>query len=101
MSLVWCTSQVEFSSYFCGDEGVRGVVMLPEDRAYSRRFVRPTVCPSVRPSIRPSHFCPEHISKSIDGNLMKLDTLIEGYEENCRMQERNHAASIYGITFPF
>ena len=21
MSLVWCTLQVEFSSYFCGDEG--------------------------------------------------------------------------------
>ena len=34
-----------------------------------------------------SHFCPEHISKSIEGNLMKPDTLIEGHEENCIMQE--------------
>ena len=39
------------------------------------------------PSIRPSHFCPEHVSKSIEGYLMKLDTLIEGHEENRRMQE--------------
>ena len=30
--------------------------MLPEGRAYSLRFVRA------------SHFCPEHIPKSIDGN---------------------------------
>ena len=28
-------------------------------------------------SVRPSHFCPEHIFKSIEDNLMKLDTLIE------------------------
>ena len=42
------------------------IFMLPEGRAYSRRFGRPTV--------RPSHFCPEYISKSIEGNLMKLDT---------------------------
>ena len=45
-------------------------------RAYSCRFVHPS-----------SHFCLEHISKSIEGNLMKLDTLIEGHEGNCRMQE--------------
>ena len=38
-------------------------------------------------SVHPSHCCPEHISKSIEGNLMKLDTLIEGHEGNCRMQE--------------
>ena len=38
-------------------------------------------------SVHPSHFCPEHISKSIEDNLMKRNTLIEGYEENCRMQE--------------
>ena len=57
--------------------------MLPEERVYSRRFVRP----SDRASVRPSHFCPEHISKSIEGNLMKLETLIEGHEGNCRMQE--------------
>ena len=44
--------------------------MLPEGRAYSHRFVRP------------SHFCPEHISKSIEGNLVKPDALIEGHEEN-------------------
>ena len=53
--------------------------MLPEGRAYSHRFVLLSVCLS--------HFCPEHISKSIEGNLMKLDTLIEGHEGNCRMQE--------------
>ena len=39
--------------------------------------VRLTVC----------HFCPEHISKAVKGNLMKLDTLKEGNEGNCRMQE--------------
>ena len=44
--------------------------MLPRGRAYSRHFVRPT--------IRPPHFCPEHISKGIEGNIMKLDTRIEG-----------------------
>ena len=38
-------------------------------------------------SVRPSHFCPEHVSESIEGNLMKPDTLIEGREGNCRMQE--------------
>ena len=42
---------------------------------------------SVRPTVRPSHFCPELISKSFKGNLMKLDTLIEGHKANCRMQE--------------
>ena len=36
------------------------------------------------PSVCLSHFCPEHISKSIEGNLMKLDTLIEGHNRNCR-----------------
>ena len=45
----------------------------------SRRFVRP--------SADPSHFCPEHISKSIEGNLMTLDTLVEGHKKNCKMQE--------------
>ena len=49
-------------------------VMLPKGRAYSRCFV----CRSIRP---------EHISKSIEGNLMKLDTLIDGHEGNCIMQE--------------
>ena len=33
---------------------------------------------SVRLSFRPSHFRPEHISKSIEGNLLKLYTLKEG-----------------------
>ena len=47
----------------------------------------PLVCPSIHPSVRPSHFCSEHISKSIKDNLMKLDTLIEGHEENSTMQE--------------
>ena len=52
------------------------IFVLPERNPYF-------VCPS----IHPSHFCPEHISKSIEGNLMKLDTLIEGHEEHCRKQE--------------
>ena len=51
--------------------------MLPKGRAYSHGFVRRFVC----------HFCLEHISKSIEGNSMKLDTVIEGYEENCIIQE--------------
>ena len=38
-------------------------------------------------SDHPSHFCPESISKSTEVKLMKLDTLIEGHEGNCRMQE--------------
>ena len=59
------------------------VIMLPEGRAYSRRFVRLYV----RPSVRLTHFCLEPIPESIEGNLMKLDTLIEGHEENCIMQE--------------
>ena len=29
--------------------------------------------------------CPRHISKIIEGNFMKRDTLIEDYKENCRM----------------
>ena len=49
--------------------------MLPKMTAYSRRFVRP------------SHFCLEHISKSIEDNLMKPNTLIEDHKENCPMQE--------------
>ena len=57
--------------------------MLLEGSAYSRHFI----CPSDHPSIRPSHFCLEHISKGIDNNLMKLDTLLEGHAGNCRMQE--------------
>ena len=42
---------------------------------------------SVHLTVRPTHFCPEHISKSIKDNLMKLDTLIEGHQGNCRMQK--------------
>ena len=42
---------------------------------------------SVQPSIPPSHFCLEHISKSIEGNLMNLDTMIAGHEVNPRMLE--------------
>ena len=87
--------------------------MLPEGRAYSPCFVHPTVGLSVHRNryilvclkildtsmyfneiyssvplfVRLSLFCPEHISKSIEGNFMKLVTLIEGHEKNCRMQE--------------
>ena len=62
--------------------------MLPEGRAYSHHFVWLLV--------HPSHFCPEHISKSIEGNLMKLDTLIEEEEGNGRMQE-----SVFMELLPF
>ena len=41
----------------------------------------------VRSSVRPSRYCPEHISKRTEGNLMKLSTLIEGHAETCTMQE--------------
>ena len=65
--------------------------VLTEGRAYSPRFVRlsvhPSIHPSIYPSIHSSHFFPENISKSIEGNLMKLDTVIEAHEEDCRMQE--------------
>ena len=64
---------------------ITGIFMLPKGRAYSCRFVRPSA--SACSSVHMSLFCPEHISKSFEGNLMKLDTLIEGYKENCRMQE--------------
>ena len=43
---------------------------------------------SVRQSVRPSQFCPQHISKSIEDNLMKLDTLIKGLKENGRLQKK-------------
>ena len=33
----------------------------------------------VRPKVRPSHFCPQHISKSVEGYWKKLNTLIEAY----------------------
>ena len=46
--------------------------------------------PSVRLSDRPSHFCPDHISKSIEGYLMKLDSLIEIHEAYCRIQKPCH-----------
>ena len=57
--------------------------MLPE----AFFMLSPFFQSSVSPSVSPSHFCPEHISKSIEDNLMKLDTLIKGYEGNCKMQE--------------
>ena len=55
------------------------IFMLAEGRAYSRCFVH---LPD-----RLSHVCLEQISKSIEGNLMKLDTLIDIHEGNCRLQE--------------
>ena len=60
--------------------------MLPEGRAYIRRFVHP------------SHFCPEHIPKSIESNLMKLDTLIKDHEGNAEYKNHNPVTSIYGVT---
>ena len=55
--------------------------MLPKGRAYSRRFVRPSDRTSGRHT-----FCPEHISKSIEGNLTKLNALIESRKGNGRAQ---------------
>ena len=46
-------------------------IFMPPDRwAHSRCFVLRL---TDRPSVHPPHFFPEHISKSIEGNLMKLD----------------------------
>ena len=61
-----------------------GSFMFSERRALGRRFNRPTICLFVHPS----YFCPEHISKDIEGSSMKLDTLIEGHEGYCRMQSQ-------------
>ena len=47
--------------------------------SWFKSYLRPFVCLS--------HFCLEHMSKSIEDNLMKIDTLIEGHEGICRMQE--------------
>ena len=62
------------------------VLCRDEDtQVYIRKAL--SVRPSIHPSIRPSHFCRKHISKNIEVNVMKLDTLIEGHDENCRIQE--------------
>ena len=37
--------------------------------------------------VRPSHFCTEHISKYIEDNSIKLNTLIESHKENCKVEE--------------
>ena len=67
--------------------------MLPIGRAYSHLFVGLTICQS--------HFCLEHISKSIEGNLMKLDTLIEGTRRISEYKNHNPITSIYGVTSLF
>ena len=68
-----------FSDFDAYKTNIPQTFMLPEGRANSGRFVHP--------SVRLSHFCLDHIFKSIEGNLMKLDTLIEGHEGNCKMQK--------------
>ena len=51
---------------------------------------------TVRLSVRPSHFCPEHITKSIEGNeTWYTDRGRKGIAE-CKNQ--NHVASIYRVT---
>ena len=68
--------------------------MLPEGRAYSRHF-----CQFVRPTIHPSiTFLSEHVSKSIEGNLMKLDTLLEVHGGIAEYKNHNPVTSIYGVT---
>ena len=47
--------------------------MLPEERAYSRRFIRPS-------------------------DFTKLDTLTEGHERIAECKNHNAVTSIYGVT---
>jgi len=51
-------------------------IMLPEGRAYSRRFVRPSV-----------RFCPSHNSESIRDTNLKLYRYIDLFEQKCSAQE--------------
>ena len=55
--------------------------MLPEGRYKVAAAL--SICMSVHPFVRHT-FSPKRISKSIEGNLMKLDTLIKGQEQNAR-----------------
>ena len=57
---------------------------------------------SVRPSVRLSvNLCTEHISKSIEGNSMRRNTLIESHEEDCTMQEPWPYQQYLQSSFPF
>ena len=53
---------------------------------------------SVHLTVRPSYFRPEHISKSIEGNLMKLDTLLVGHEGITECKNHNLVTPIYRVT---
>ena len=45
--------------------------------------------------------CPEHISESIQGNSLKLNTWIEGHHRNAKCKNRHSITSIYGaISLP-
>ena len=66
--------------------------MLLEGKTYSRRFVCPTVYLS--------HFCPPHISKSIEGYLLKLDTLIEGHKEKLQNVRTVILSTVFTELFP-
>ena len=61
--------------------------------AYRFAFVRPCVCARARVYVcvcecaYVKKFCPEHISKTIQPSLMKLDMLIELYERKCSDQD--------------
>ena len=46
------------------------------------------LCPSICPSICLSHFCQEHISKSIEDFLRKYDALIEGMRRIAQCKNR-------------
>ena len=53
---------------------------------------------SVHLTVHPSYFRPEHISKSIEVNLMKLDTLLAGHEGIAECKSHNLVTPIYRVT---
>ena len=73
--------------FLCSPKGEHIVAVLSFSPSVRHTFVRSRSLKVLSLFVQPSLFCPEHISKSIEGNLMKLDTLIEGHEWNCRMQK--------------
>ena len=45
---------------------------------------------TVLPKFLQYSVCREHISESIEGYIIKLDTVIEYYQKKCRVQEQYH-----------
>ena len=74
--IMFCDMQAQITSVPLDVQG--------QGNFYAPRRLLP-LCPSVhRPSVT---LLSGEISKNIEGNLMKFDTLIEGHKKNCRMQE--------------